>query len=249
MATQTQYAATAGRPVIGPQLKLGLLALLLVVALLAPLQDSPRCILVHEESGIRSFDELRDVTLAIRTGIPFSEWLKAKTDLENVRIVPYSGNVKQFLLDKKYAQQAYVFSEPFVAEQEGAKTRSLMVSDLGYNPYTSLLFARGNVVQQHPEIARKMARACRRGWQRYLENPAAANRLIHEAHPEITLAALDYGAKAIQPLCLPENAPAESLGQMSAERWQTLADQSIEIKLLAPGKVDVNEAFRTDLLD
>jgi branched-chain amino acid transport system permease protein len=41
MATQTQYAATAGRPVIGPQLKLGLLALLLVVALLAPLQLYP----------------------------------------------------------------------------------------------------------------------------------------------------------------------------------------------------------------
>jgi branched-chain amino acid transport system permease protein len=41
MATQTQYAATAGSPVIGPQLKRGLLALLLVVALLAPLQLYP----------------------------------------------------------------------------------------------------------------------------------------------------------------------------------------------------------------
>ena len=34
-----------------------------VVALMAPLQNSPRCIMVHEESGIESFEDLKNIIL------------------------------------------------------------------------------------------------------------------------------------------------------------------------------------------
>jgi NitT/TauT family transport system substrate-binding protein len=230
------------------QILLGRAAGAAVIALLAPLQNSPRCILVHEESGIASLAELKDVTLAMRTGIAFSEFLKSKVPLENVKIVPYTGNVSQFLLDKRYAQQAYVFSEPFVAEQQGAKTRSLLVSDLGYNPYTSLLFASDQLVQQNPKLVKKMTRACQRGWQKYLEDATAANNAIHAANPDMSLAALQYGAQALQPLCLLEGVAPQSLGHMTHQRWQTLADQLIEIKLLEPGKVKVEEAFSSEFL-
>jgi NitT/TauT family transport system substrate-binding protein len=57
---------------------------------MAPLQHSPRCILVHEESGIRSLDELRDLTLAMSPSSTFSLYLQKKVPLEGVRIVPYS---------------------------------------------------------------------------------------------------------------------------------------------------------------
>lgn len=219
-----------------------------VVALLAPLQDSPRCILVHEESGITQLDELKDVTLAMRQGIAFSEWLKRKVPLSGVKIVPYSGNVAQFLLDKSYAQQGYVFSEPFVAQQQGAKVRALMLSDLDYNPYTSLLFTREKLIADDPELVRKMTRACQRGWQTYLQDPQPANDLIRQANPEMSAEALAYGAAALQPLCLPGDAAAETLGQMTLERWQKLSEQLIEIELLAPGKVQPQDAFTTQFL-
>jgi NitT/TauT family transport system substrate-binding protein len=220
-----------------------------VVALLAPLQDSPRCILVHEETGIENFDQLQDVTLAIREGIAFSEFLKTKTPLTNVKLVPYSGNVAQFLQDKRYAQQAYVFSEPFVAQEQGAKVRSLMVSELGYNPYTSLLFTRGELIQKDPGLVRKMTRASQRGWQKYLLDATLANKAIHATNPEMSLAALDYGAKAIRPLCLANDASPESIGQMTRERWQTLMEQLIAIKLLEPEKVKIDEAFTSQFLE
>lgn len=219
-----------------------------VVALLAPMQDSPRCILVHEESGITSLEELENVTLAMRTGIAFSEYLRSKVPLKNVKIVPYSGNVAQFLLDKNYAQQAYVFSEPFVAQQQGARVRSLMVSDLGYNPYTSLLFTRGKLMRDDPELVRKMTRACRRGWQKYLEDPEPANRAIHEDNPEMSLEALAYGAEALRPLCLPGGAEPVTLGRMTLERWTTLAEQLEAIKLLERGAVKPSEAFAPEFL-
>ncbi|MEX0727829.1 MAG: ABC transporter substrate-binding protein, partial [Planctomycetaceae bacterium] len=39
-----------------------------VVAVFAPLQMSPRCIMVHEKSGIKSLAELKGVTLAMSPG-------------------------------------------------------------------------------------------------------------------------------------------------------------------------------------
>lgn len=214
-----------------------------VVALFAPLQESPRCILVHEESGITTLEELKDVTLAVRPGITFFKLMQKRLPLTNVKVVNYSGNVAQFLLDKRYAQQAYVFSEPFVAGEQGAKVRTLMVSQLGYNPYTSLLFTRDQLVAENRELVDKMTRACQRGWQKYLEAPTSANRLIREANPEMSEAALAFGAKALAPLCLPDGMPANQLGNMTRERWEQLEQQLIEIGALEQGQSYVAEAF------
>lgn len=219
-----------------------------VVALMSPMQDSPRCILVHEETGFTKLSDLKNVTLAMRTGIAFSEFLKSQVKLENVKVVEYPGNVTQFLLDKNYAQQAYSFSEPFIAQQQGAKPRALMVSDLGYNPYTSVLFTSDSTLAKDEDLARKMTRASVRGWQKYLADAAPANELLRAANPEITIEALNFGQQAVKPLCLPNNAAPETLGKMTAERWQQLADQLIAIKLLEPGKVKVAEAYRLDML-
>ena len=94
-----------------------------------------------------------------------------------------------------------------------------------------------------------MTRASQRGWQKYLQDATLANKAIHAANPEMSLAALDYGATAIRPLCLPSDAPTESVGQMTRERWQTLMEQLVAIKLLEPEKVKIDEAFATQFLE
>ena len=68
------------------------------------------------------------------------------------------------VVEPRFAQQAYVFSEPFVAEQSGVKVRSLLVSDLGFNPYASLLIANGDLLKSKPDVARRMTAASLRGW-------------------------------------------------------------------------------------
>ncbi|GIS58260.1 MAG: hypothetical protein CM1200mP2_04850 [Planctomycetaceae bacterium] len=45
-------------------------------------------------------------------------FLQKKVDLSGVQLVPYAGNVTQFLLDDDFAQQGYSISEPFVARQK-----------------------------------------------------------------------------------------------------------------------------------
>src|SRR5690606_6024085 len=70
-----------------------------VVATYVAIDQSPRCILVHEESGITKLAELQDVTLAMTSGRAFAEYLKSQVPLTSVRIVPYDGSVAPFLRD------------------------------------------------------------------------------------------------------------------------------------------------------
>jgi NitT/TauT family transport system substrate-binding protein len=219
-----------------------------IVAVMAPLQISPRCIMVHEGSGIRDFDDLKNMTIAMSSSNPFSYFLRKKLPFTGVKIVPYTGSVATFLLDKNSAQQGYVFSEPFVARKQGGNPKVLMVSDLGFNPYASVLFTSDSQLDKHPDVVGKMVAASVRGWVQYIESPDAANQLIHKLNPEMDLDILEFGATAIKPLVLDEAAKQEGIGTMSRARWQTLLDQLIECEQLKPGAVEIDRAFTTRFL-
>ena len=203
-----------------------------VVALLAPLQMSPRCIMVHKKSGIRRLEDLKDMTLAAGSGKAYLEYLKTQVNLENVQLVPYAGSSALFLKNENFAQQGYVFSEPFVARREGADPHVLMVSEIGFNPYTSLLVTHGETISGQEELVAKVVRASRRGWQDYLANPKTVNAYIHKVNPEMDMESLQFGVEAIKPLCLPGNMSPTELGVMTLDRWQALSDQLKEIDWL-----------------
>ncbi|MCH2611068.1 MAG: ABC transporter substrate-binding protein [Pirellulales bacterium] len=212
-----------------------------VVALLAPIQDSPRCIMVHKSSGITSLDQLNDMTLAMSSGRSFAVYMQKHLPLENVEIVPYQP-ISIFLEDKNFGQQGYVFSEPFVAQQNGAEPHVLMVSDLGFNPYTSILFTTGDRINSDPELVEKMTSASKKGWQDYLDDPTKTNEYIHSINEQMSVEALAFGAAAIKPLSLTEGMSSEQIGMMTTQRWQTLLDQLAEIDH-ADASLDINDAF------
>ena len=218
-----------------------------VVALMAPL-ISPRCLIVHEKSGIKKFDDIHDMTVAMSTTNAFSHFLRKKFPFKDVRIVPYPGNVTQFLQDDKFAQQGYVFSEPFVAKQQGGDPHVLMVSDVGFNPYTSCLIAHDEAVKSDPGLLRGMVQASVRGWRQYLKAPAETNAAIHKLNKEMSLEVLAFGVTELQPLVEDAVAKEHGLGHMSLERWQTLVGQLVEIEQLKADKVQVSELFTTEFL-
>jgi NitT/TauT family transport system substrate-binding protein len=188
------------------------------------------------------------MTIAMSPSSAFTHFLQCKLPLENVRVVPYSGNVAQFLVNKDYAQQGYVFSEPFVARKAGGDPRVLLVSDLGFNPYTSLLFTSDALVAERPDLVQKMVTASIRGWQEYLESPDSANERIHLANPEMDLDILAFGAEAIRPLVLNEKSRQHGLGVMTAKRWQTLAEQLIDVGQLKHADAHVEQAWTDKFL-
>ncbi|NKB71887.1 MAG: myristoyl transferase [Candidatus Latescibacteria bacterium] len=219
-----------------------------VVALMAPYQISPRVIMVHESSGIENIADIRDITLSLSARPAFSHYLRKKYPFEGVTIVPYSGNIAPFLINEQYAQQGYIFSEPFVAKSKGATPRSLLVAETGFNPYASLLIATEETIAQRPEVVAAMVKASLQGWQRYMDDPEETNRRINQANPEMGLDILAFGAQTSRELVLDETAQKHGLGHMALERWQILLEQMIKAELIDSGAVDPQQAFTTGFL-
>ncbi|HLK10213.1 MAG TPA: ABC transporter substrate-binding protein [Candidatus Binatia bacterium] len=214
-----------------------------VVALMAPIQHSPFCVMVHARSGIARLTELRDLTLAMTPGTPYLAWLEHVAPLSGVRIVPYGGSVAEFLVAERYAQQAYLFSEPVLAADRGGDPRCLPLSAVGFDPYTSVLIASERLVREQPALVRAVVAASVRGWARYLENPAPVNAYILRLNPEVGPRTLAEGEKLLAPLVLDDVARREGIGAMTRERWATLAEQmrtigSIEAPVAPEGLFD-----------
>jgi NitT/TauT family transport system substrate-binding protein len=214
-----------------------------IKALLAPLANSPRCLLVHANSGIEKFEQLQNVTMMLSREHAWAQFLIKNLPLDGVQIVPNSASLAPFLANPQAVKQGYIISEPFVAQKEGADVRSLLVADFGFNPYTSVLMTSDKTIESSPELVRKVISASRRGWEKYLADPVATNRRIHELNPEMGLEVLDFGVRAMKQHCIEAAATTDNLGRMTNERWSTLVSQLEELKMLEPGAVEPAAMF------
>ena len=219
-----------------------------IVAVLAAVQDHPRCLLVRADSGVKSFDDLGGMTLQRQAGRPFLTFLERRGLLDGVLQVPYHNSVAAMVTDPKVAVQAYSIAEPLLAEQQGLEVRTLMVSELGWNPYSSVLVTTGELIRSEPEKVARFVEATRRGWQAYFENAAAGNAAILAANQHgMTAEVLKFGSEQMRPLAMPEADP-QTLGQMELERWQQLVDQMVELELISAGSVDPQQCFTKKFL-
>ncbi|GAB5405380.1 MAG: ABC transporter substrate-binding protein [Aureliella sp.] len=215
-----------------------------VVALLAPIQDTPRCILVRESSEVDALTKLAGLTLQANAGRPFVDYMQAEGLLDGVQIVPYPGTVTGFVADENTAIQAYSFSEPLLAKQQGIEPRLLMLSEAGFNPYASCLITTGDYIEANEDMVQRMVSACREGWQAYLQDSDAANEaILADNQHGMTKEALDFGADQLRPLCLTSNMSPESIGQMKLERWETLVEQFVKLKLVDSDSVKAQDVF------
>ena len=64
------------------------------------------------------------------------------------------------------------------------------VSDIGYNPYTTVLATSGDLLRKNPDMAKNMVAAVREGWRIYLDNAAPTNQQMHALNPTMEAAEL-----------------------------------------------------------
>ena len=211
-----------------------------VVALFAAFQNSPVGIMAHASRKAETLgDLLKSGTLAIESGLPFARLLKKKYGFDKVKIVPSpGGDLTTFLNDENFAQQCFVTAEPLQAKRKGVAVKVFPVSDIGYNPYTTVMAASGDFIRQNPDVVKKMVAAVREGWRMYLDNPALANAKMHSLNPSMELTSFAEIAEAQKPLL-----EAQPLGKMTAERWSTLAAQLLELGDI-PKAPAAEECFR-----
>jgi NitT/TauT family transport system substrate-binding protein len=214
-----------------------------LVAVAATMQRDPQGIMVRKDSAIHSFSDLNGHTISIKPGYTWFAYLVKRYQLNNIREVPATMSVANFVADPHYIQQAFATSEPFFARQAGIETRVLLVSDTGYNPYR-VMFTTRDLLHQHPELVAGFVRASLRGWRDYLNDPSAAHAAIAKLNPALNPEWMQFTWHA---LCdgrfiTGDDPGGAQLGQMTAERWTTMYRQLVDLNVIEK-QFDPAEAY------
>jgi len=75
-----------------------------------------------------------------------------------------------------------------------------------------------------------MVEAVRSGWNSYLQDPASTNTAMLELNKAMSEQTFAQSAQAQQALI--KTSATQRVGEMTLERWQTLADQLLDIKVI-----------------
>lgn len=220
-----------------------------VVALFAAYQTNPQAILTHAERGFKNLADVyaSEGPLAIQKGLPYALFLAKKYASHiQAQIVPYLGGIQNFLADQNYSQQCFATSEPLSAEKQGAKVKTFLIADEGYNPYTTVLIVRGDRLKANEKLARSVVAAVRAGWREYLDHPEKTNLVMGTLNTSVSPETFKSGSDAQKHLIETPETKAQGLGVMTTERWTRLRQQLIEIKLIGAeaAKADVHTYFQ-----
>jgi NitT/TauT family transport system substrate-binding protein len=204
-----------------------------VVAIFAVYQTFPQGIMVHQARGFKTIEDVfkNAGTLAAED----DTWLKflvKKFQPIKVTVTGYSGGVAAFLAKPDFSQQCFVTSEPILAKHQGGDPQTFLIADAGYNPYTTVLITSGDTVRSNPKLVRSVVEACREGWRHYLEDPSAANAAMEKLNSEMDPQTFTEAAAAQKPLIETEQAKKTVLGAMAPERWNELAHQLVDLKVI-----------------
>jgi NitT/TauT family transport system substrate-binding protein len=220
-----------------------------LVAVAATMQQDPQAIMVHAESPVHDFPELEGHTIAAKPGSIWLQYILKRYNLHNVREIPATYSVANFLQDPSYIQQCFITSEPYFAEKAGAKVRTLLISDSGYSPYrvyeTSEAF-----IHDHPDIVAKFVRASTRGWRDYLADPTLADAEISKLNPAMSPDQMAFSYKALKEQHFltgdgpsdPKLASGDMLGKFTTQRWATMYAQLLDLKVLT-NPIDPAKAY------
>jgi len=214
-----------------------------LVAVAATMQHDPQAIMVHNDSPIHDFSDLEGHTIAAQTGATWLKYVISRYGLHQVREVPSTLSIANFLADPAYVQQIFITSEPFFARQAGVDVRTLPISASGYDPYR-VSFTTRDFATQHPDLVTRFVRASVRGWQAYLSDPSATDAMLLKLNPALNPAQETYSAQALRDggFITGNDPGGAQIGHMTAARWQTNYQQLKSLGILH-GPVDPAAAY------
>ncbi len=198
------------------------------VAIFAGFQDSPVGLMVHAESGITTLAQIQSGNVAIEAGSPFQQYLWASQGWEGkVAMVPTTGSLGAFAADPSLVQQAYVTSEPCVAEGQGLHVNFIPGREAGWNPYASLAVVRAS--DTTADWVTKFRQASKAGWTHYVRDPSAANAEISRLNPDMPTDRMGCITERQAPYVV----GSDGLGAMTSARWKEAADALTRVGLAA----------------
>jgi NitT/TauT family transport system substrate-binding protein len=214
-----------------------------LLAMAATMQHDPQAVMVHKTSPVHDFSDLEGHAVAAQTGAVWLKYVISRYNLHNVRQIPSTLSIANFLADPNYVQQIFITSEPFFAQQAGTEVRTILISSSGYDPYR-VQFTTRAFAAQHPEVVAKFIRASIRGWIQYLRDPAPTNALLLQLNPALNPAQEAYTAQALRDggFVTGGDPTGAQTGRMTSARWTAGYEQLKSLNILE-GPLDPATAY------
>ncbi|MEM9002013.1 MAG: ABC transporter substrate-binding protein [Cyanobacteria bacterium P01_F01_bin.86] len=217
-------------------------------------QKDPQIILAHPDQGIETLEDLQGKPIFISSAANVTYWplLAAKYGFTEDMKRTYNFNSGPFLADKNSAQQGYLSSEPLAIEKEGGFTPVVfLLADYGYEPYSTTIETRKELVDSDPDLVQRFVDASIKGWYSYLEgDPTPGNELIKAANPEMTDEQIAYGIEKMKEygIVVSGDAEEQGIGAMTDTRWKSFFDTLVEAGV-ASADTDYTQAFSLDFVN
>jgi len=214
------------------------------ITVAAIFQKDPQVLIAHPGVGVRSLEDLKGKPIYISAAANTTFWpfLKAKYGFSDAQKRPYNFNIAPFITDKQSAQQGYLSSEPLKIEQKGGfKPVVFLLADYGYNPYSTTIETRQELVNNKPDLVQRFVDSSIKGWYSYLKNPEPGNKLIKKDNPEMTDEQLKYSLEKIKEYELITSGDV-AIGTMKQSRWQSFFETQLKAGVFKPN-TDYKKAF------
>lgn len=216
------------------------------LAFFATFQNSLLGLMVHEEAGIESLEDLvnpeNDMFVSMFPGQVFWEVLKFENNIV-IEEVAHDGSVTAFTVEPNRAQQAMATTNPYFVKEAApdVNVAFLSANDLGFETYTHVYFTNRNFAEENPLVVRAFAEALQEGLEAFFEDPESVSQHIHDVREDFSV---DVGMAAVEVMrrhCFSETTDTYGLGAMDGEVWSSLAS-----RMYAAGIIEVE--VDTDLI-
>jgi NitT/TauT family transport system substrate-binding protein len=202
-----------------------------LVSVAAMFQKDPQVLLAHPGSKITKLEDLKPLTLFVsKEGVAgYFQWLKSEYGFSEGKVKPYTFNPQPFLADRKSAMQGYVTSEPFVIEKQvGFKPTVMLLSDYGFNGYSTLIETRRELTEKKPDLVQRFVDASIIGWYNYLYGDnKPGNAMIKKLNPDMTDELLAYSTAKMKEFGIVDSGDTlrDGIGAMTGARVASFFDK------------------------
>jgi len=219
-----------------------------VTTLAAVFQKDPQVFIAHEH--VKGFEDMKDKTILIAPAAlrGYWLWMKGKFGFQDSQMRPYTFNIQPFVADKNTVQQGYLTSEPFAVQKAGVKANTFLFADHGWTSYATTISCMDETVKTRGKVVDSFVKATMEGWKSFLADPAPAAALIKKDNPNMSDEQIAYSVGKLKEMGIITSGGAQTqgIGIMDVNRVKQNYEFLVANKLVEPGKMTVDEAFKLD---
>ncbi|MDB5803626.1 MAG: nitrate transporter substrate-binding protein [Betaproteobacteria bacterium] len=220
------------------------------VVVAAHFQKDPQGIIAHPNQGYEKFEDLKkapSILISAYSLAGFYQWMKSQYGFKEEQTKPYNFSIAPFLVNKTWAMQGLLSSEPYSIEKEAKfKPKFFLLADYGWSTYSNTVETRSELVEKKPRVVQCFVDASAIGWTNYLYGDnKKANEMIKKANPEMTDDIIAYSIAKMKEYGIVDSgdAAAKGIGMMTDARMQDFLDKMVKAGLFKPGEIDLKKAY------